>query len=59
MGNCADELGVVKLLGVSKYMTTRTVDGKVVVVNSDVPIILNGQPALDFALFGQANKTSE
>jgi len=31
-------------------MTTKTINGKVVIVNSDVPIITNGQSALDFAV---------
>ena len=30
-------------------MTAKTIDGKVVVVNSDVPVITDGQSALDFA----------
>ena len=31
-------------------MTTKTINGSVVIVNSDVPIILDGQSALDFAV---------
>ena len=31
-------------------MTTKTINGKVVIVNSDVPIITDGQSALDFAV---------
>jgi len=40
----------VKQLEVSKSMTTKTIDGKVVVVNNDLPIMFNGQSALDFAV---------